>query len=369
MDAPTPQDKSPLIEYLWRRLRLNRRAVRFLLEQGPPWPQLWREARREPLQLYRHLPEAWRKVPKGSLPVFGSSDPAPDPYLTWADREYPEGLRELADPPVVIYGAPKMPPFDLNRPRIAVVGTRRASDYAKDITVELVSQLRPFGAWVLSGMAWGIDGRAHRQALQSGLSTLGILGTPLLRPPVRSQVDLFLKLKRQGHLITELYPGAAVGSFRFPERNRIIAALAHAVVVVEAPAKSGALITAELALDLGREVFVVPGPLRPHGNEGGHRLIQDGARLLTHAREIFSVLGWEPIPAAKTTVSSPSREAPQGDALLGQILNLLARGPLHIDKIIHISQKPAPQVLAAMIRLTLEEWVQELSGGVYKILK
>jgi len=369
MDAPNPQEKSTLIEYLWRRLRLNRRAIRFLLDEGPPWPQLWREARCEPLRLYRHLPEVWRKAPRAFLPALGAADRAPGPYLTWADAEYPDGLRELADPPVVIYGAPKLPPFALDRPRIAVVGTRRASDYAKEITGELVSQFRPFGAWVLSGMAWGIDGRAHRQALQSGLSTLGILGTPLLRPPVRSQVDLFMELKRQGHLITELYPGAAVGSFRFPERNRIIAALAQAVVVVEAPAKSGALITAELALELGREVFVVPGPLRPHGNEGGHRLIQDGARLLTHAREIFSVLGWGPTQSPNIPVLSPSREALPSDSVAEQILNLLSRGPLHIDKIIHISQKPAPQVLAAMTRLTLEEWVQELSGGVYKIFK
>ncbi|MDX1387093.1 MAG: DNA-processing protein DprA, partial [bacterium] len=169
---------------------------------------------------------------------------------------------------------------------------------------------------------------------------------------------------KDGLVLSELYPDAPGGKFRFPERNRILAALCQGLVVIEAPEPSGALITAGEALKLGREVFVVPGPLNPEFNGGGHRLIQEGAHLLREGREIFEVL--------KISMPAPPAPLPQGGEAKGEreihqkILHILSRGPRHIDKIIHISQKPAPQVSAALIELTLSGRVRERRGKVFK---
>lgn len=368
MSDSHPQNKSPFIEYLWRELRLSRRFIRYLLEKGPPWQELFRLCQVQPRKILSYLPQPHpRQIPSQPLRLCQSHPPGP--FCTYWDAEYPTELRELADPPLVLYFNRPPPEAGLETaPRLAIVGTRRASEYAKELTQDLMEQMQAWRPWIFSGLAWGIDAVAHRQALQLGFPTVGILGTPLTDPPGLSRLELFHQMKEQAYLITELYPGGKQGAFRFPERNRLIAALAQAVLVIEAPGKSGALITAQHALDLGREVFVVPGPLKPNANAGGHALIQEGARLLTHAKEIFSVLGVPPLNERQTqNPCAPSRERTL-DEVEESVLGLLSSGAQHIDKIIHISQKPAPQVLSALTRLALAERVLELAGGLYRKL-
>jgi DNA processing protein len=152
-----------------------------------------------------------------------------------------------------------------------------------------------------------------------------------------------------------------MGPWRFPERNRLIAALADAVVVIEAPERSGALLTAHLALELGRDIFVVPGPITFPHNLGGHRLIQQGAQLLTHGREIFASLGFTARPESGGTFPQVAPTAEEQS-----LLEILSGDPLHVDKIVLISHLPAPSVMARLMDLCLKGWVVELAGGYYK---
>jgi DNA processing protein len=354
--------KSSLIEYLWRELRLGRMAIRLLLEQNSQWEHLFSLACGNPEAILKGLPKKFL-IHSPKFPKALGENPPPFPFLTQADIDFPLPLRESEDPPWVLYYSGDVKLIRSGQPKIAVVGTRRASEYALEITSNLVSQMVPYQAAILSGLALGVDGAAHRQALAQGLSSWAVMGTPLDRAYPRHHQDLFDRLQSEGLILSELFPGAPQGKFRFPERNRILAALCHALVVVEAPESSGALITASEALNLGREVFVVPGPLHPEFNAGGHRLIQEGARLLRDGKEIFEVL--------RVALPSPHTPLPEGEgqvegALQKKILNILSSGPRHIDKIIHISQKPAPQVSAALTELTLMGQVRERWGKVYK---
>jgi DNA processing protein len=212
------------------------------------------------------------------------------------------------------------------------------------------------------------------------MASLGVLGVPLHQSYSLSRQKLFERMGESGLLVTELYPNATMGPWRFPERNRLLAALAEAIVVVEAPIPSGALITAQEGLELGREIFVVPGPLQPHFNAGGHRLIQDGAHLLTHPREIGDVLGYA-LPGQVTSSSSAEKistaphrsdrgeEELNSSPLDNQILQALQAGPLHVDKIVAFSQKPAPAVLARLIELCLSGNLVEPAPGYFEIIK
>jgi DNA processing protein len=299
------------------------------------------------------------------------------------DSEYSAMLHDLYDPPWVLYARGDVSLLNYPGPRIAVVGTRRASHYARRITAQLVAGCKPYRPLILSGMAWGIDGVAHQSALDAGMATLAVLGAPLDAGYSPSRQKLFHHIEGSGLLLTELYPGATMASWRFPERNRLLAALAQAIVVVEAPIPSGALLTAQEGLELGREIFVVPGGLIPHCNAGGHRLIQEGAHLLTHPREIFQVLGYEaaePLPGQiaeglcgrknSEVTPGPGREMEKlVDDLDGQILKILQGGPLHVDKIIAISQRPAPAVLARLIEMSLGGSLSEAPGAYFEINK
>lgn len=356
--------KSSLIEYLWRELRLGRTAVRYLLEQNSPWENLFSLACKNPDAILRVLPEKFL-THRPKIPKRLGETPPPFPFLTQADVEFPLSLRELEDPPLVIYYSGNIHLIRSQQPKIAVVGTRQASEYALEITSHLVSQMLPYQATILSGLALGVDGAAHREALAQGLSSWAVMGTPLDRAYPRHHQDLFYRLKKEGLILSELYPGAPQGKFRFPERNRILAALCQALVVVEAPESSGALITAMESLNLGREVFVVPGPLLPEFNGGGHRLIQEGARLLRSAHEIFQVLKIPMVPEGGLQTEANQVDEKMGGLKL-KIMHILSSGPRHIDKIIHISQKPAPQVSAALTELTLMGRVRECRGKVFK---
>jgi DNA processing protein len=381
MFSPETQNPSPaLLEYLWRTLRLPRRAIRFLLHLYSA-QEIEAMLRRAPREILAELPERWKKDVPGDPPRYGEGQ-APDIFFTPIDPDYPPALHDLNDPPWVLYGRGNKSLLQHPGPRVAVVGTRRASDYAKRVTAQVVAGCKPYRPLIISGMAWGIDGVAHRSALQQGMATVGVLGAPFDQGVSPARQKLMTDMKKFGLLLTEIYPEATMGPWRFPERNRLLAAWAQAIVVVEAPLRSGALLTAQEGLELGREIFVVPGPLSPHFNAGGHRLIQDGAQLLTHPDEIFQVLGYDPacadnqadaqVDAQDEKDSEASKtEAPVDPtvaAIAAQIVQMLRGGPLHVDKIIAISQKPAPTVLACLIEMSLAGSLLESGAGYFEII-
>ena len=235
-----------------------------------------------------------------------------------------------------------------SHPMVAVVGTRRATAYGLRMATEVAGALARAGACVVSGMALGIDAAAHRAALAAGGTTIAVLGTGLdvTYPPAHRALQQ--GITSAGALVTELEPHVTGKKFTFPRRNRIIAALARATIVVEAPERSGALITASQALDLGRDVAAVPGPIDHPACAGSNRLIRDGALLLASVEEALTLVGLT--PALRTP-----RLEPSGDE--ARIWNALEQGPATIDELTTRSALPAARCMAAVT-------VLELAGSV-----
>jgi len=207
--------------------------------------------------------------------------------LTYQDAAYPSRLKNIADPPLVFYYKGRLPDFD-GSPLIGVVGTRKASAYGMNAAKKLGYQIARCGGIVVSGMAYGIDGMATRGALTGGMSAVGILGcgADVVYPP--SNRGLFADMEQYGCLLSEFVPGTPPMGYNFPKRNRIISGLSCGVLVVEAPERSGALITAQAALDQGRDVFVVPGNIDVDTFVGSNRLLRDGAVAISSGWDIMS---------------------------------------------------------------------------------
>ena len=241
---------------------------------------------------------------------------------------------------------------------VAMVGTRRATPYGLRVAREMAGALARAGACVVSGMALGIDAAAHRAAIESGGRTIAVLGTGLdvTYPPGHRALQR--DISRQGALLTELDPAVTGRKFTFPQRNRIIAAIATATIVVEAPARSGALITADHALHLGRNVAAVPGPIDQPASEGCNRLIRDGALLLASVEEALSLVGLTPVPRTP-------RLQPDGDE--AKVWSALADGPLDMDALAHRSGIPATRCMQAVTTLELAGAVEcALTGEIHR---
>ncbi len=209
--------------------------------------------------------------------------------LLWTDQEYPERLTQLADPPPVLFARGRLEL--LGRPAVAIVGSRRSTTYGRRSAEALAAQMVLRGITVVSGLALGIDGAAHRGTLRASGDTIAVLGSgvDLIQPA--SHRRLGEQISRVGLLLSEFLPGEPARAHHFPRRNRILAALGGAVVVVEAAEKSGALITVEHALDLGRDVYAVPGALDAPQSRGCNTLIRQGAQVITSPEEFGQDLG------------------------------------------------------------------------------
>ena len=207
--------------------------------------------------------------------------------LTYQDAAYPSRLKNISDPPLVLYYKGRLPEFDA-APVIGVVGTRSASPYGLTAAKRLGYQIAKCGGMVVSGMAFGIDGMAMRGALTAGGTAIGILGCGADIVYPASNRTLFRDTEDYGCILSEFPPGTPPAKWTFPKRNRIISGISCGVLVVEAPEKSGALITANLAAEQGRDVFVVPGNIDVPTFVGSNRLLRDGAMVVSHGWDILS---------------------------------------------------------------------------------
>jgi DNA processing protein len=269
---------------------------------------------------------------------------------------YPTRLEDLHDPPVRVFvrGAARRA---FERPAVAIVGARSPSAYGAQVARSLARELATVGATVVSGLARGIDGEAHRGALAAGGMTVAVLGCGIDRDYPAAHSELAQRIAATGAIVSEYAPGIEPAPFRFPARNRIIAALADATVVVEARARSGALITSDFALELGRDVFAVPGEITSALSAGTNDLIRQGAIPLLSAEDVASALG---IDAAQTSaaavkVSHGARE----------ILAVLADAACGTDEIVRRAGHEAGAVAAALVELELAGLVFA-SEGVYR---
>ena len=207
--------------------------------------------------------------------------------LTFQDAAYPGRLKNIPDPPVVLYYQGRLPDFD-GTPLIGVVGTRKASAYGLGVAKRMGYQIARCGGIVVSGMAYGIDGMAMAGALTAGSAVVGVLGCGADIVYPASNRSLFADTRQYGCILTEFPPGTPPAAWNFPKRNRIISGLSCGVLVVEAPEKSGALITAQQAADQGRDVFVVPGNIDVDSCIGSNRLLRDGAIAVSSGWDIMS---------------------------------------------------------------------------------
>lgn len=235
--------------------------------------------------------------------------------ITPSSSDYPERLNKLHDPPKRLFIAGVMP--DFSRPVITVIGSRKATAYGSAVAQMLSSELARAGVHIVSGLALGIDGLAHQSALKSGGLTSAVLPSGLDEIYPASHRSLAKHIVEQGGaLISEYSPGTRPAAYHFPARNRIEAALADALLVIEAGAKSGTLITVEHALDIGVPVLAVPGPITSTLSIGTNRLIKNGAALVSSAADVLAELGLE---------TAPTTERLGTDATEQLILNHLSR--------------------------------------------
>ncbi len=302
---------------------------------------------------------AWRRFAEDECRRLETSGAR---LVTFTSRDYPKALFQIPDPPPFIYAKG---PLSLGNAAIAIVGSRRATSYGLMTTGKLSGELASRGVCVVSGLARGVDTAAHRGALQAGGKTIGVLGCGIdkIYPPENRA--LFEEMSQKGCLISEYPLGTMPLAENFPRRNRIISGLCCGVLVVEAAENSGSLITAQYALEHGREVFAVPGNISFATSRGCNRLIKQGAKLVDCIEDILEELpGRERLLEDAPLFQTPSRgfELSPKEA---SVYELLIRSPLHIDDIITQTELTAGEVSSMLLHLELKGAVTPLPGAHY----
>ncbi len=285
--------------------------------------------------------------------------------ITFEDGDYPDDLRHLANPPLVLWVKGRLPAMEARR--VAVVGSRRCTRYAHRVASGLGRDLGRRGVAVISGLARGVDGAAHRGCLEGGGATFAVMGSGLARvypPEHRDLVDAIVE--KGGGVLTEFHPEAPPLPGNFPRRNRLIAAFSHALVLVEATRKSGGLITVRWACDLGREVFAVPGQVDNPGAEGTLALIRDGVRCVTSAADVLEDMGWRSEEDAESAASTSEPKPPAGRGRLNarqeRVLALLDHEPCPLDDLLRGLEYSPGETLTLLLSLELEGWVAQEPG-------
>lgn len=294
------------------------------------------------------LDREWKRVERAGASI-----------LTLADDAYPRMLREITSPPPVLYIKGKLTEDD--ETAIGVVGTRRATRYGRDMTHRLSTGLAQAGVTIISGLARGIDGIAHAAALDNGGRTLAVLGCGVdqLYPPEHRKLSE--RIMERGALVSEFPLGTRPEARNFPVRNRLISGLSLGVLVIEAPRRSGALITSSFAADQGRTVFAVPGSALSPASEGTLQLLRDGAVLAVEAADILQELNLERRQAAAET----RRLLPEASSDERQVLELLQGEARHIDEIAIDTGINISQLSAMLLQMQLKGMVRDAGGQHY----
>lgn len=304
--------------------------------------------------LRQELPRIMDRIVKGDIDI-----------MTIKDSSYPEELKNIPQPPVVLYYKGKI---IKEEKRVGVVGSRRASYYGLDMANRISAELAENGITVVSGMARGIDSQAHKGALSAGGRTIAVFGcgVDIIYPP--ENVKLAEQICAFGAIISEYLPGTPPVPLNFPARNRIISGLSLGTVIVEAGEKSGSLITADFALEQGREVFAIPGNIDSKNSKGTNRLIKDGAKIVTNGADILEELY---IGYKKENIIENKNNFNAG--LLNPnertIAQRLQKGVAHIDVIARDCGIDVQLAASVLFMLELSGFVEQLPGKYYKLVE
>lgn len=291
------------------------------------------------------LDAAWQRVVQSGVRVY-----------TWDDDDYPENLRQVPLSPPLIFAQGEL--VEEDRLAVALVGTRQASAYGREVARGLARELAHNGVTVVSGLALGIDATAHEAALEAGGRTIAVLGSGVDQIYPAKNRKMALAMIQQGGLISEYPLGTRPEANNFPPRNRIISGLSLAIVVVEAGQRSGALITAKFAAEQGRDVFAVPGSILQPSSAGCNALIQEGALPLLSINDLLEQLHLE-----RVAVQREARQTIAADPTERLLLAHLSSEPVHLDEIVRLSAMPAAQVNGLLAMMELKGLVRQ-SGSM-----
>jgi DNA processing protein len=320
-----------------------------------------------------HLPgdgQHWKSIANdvivvsGGAIVMGLALSSDIRIIAEYDDAYPRVLRDLPDPPGILFVKGRIIPSDALA--IAIVGARHATHYGLDQAERLAGGLARAGFTVVSGLARGIDAAAHRGALSAGGRTIAILASGVLNIYPPENKELSEQIAAQGAVVSESPPRFEPLAGMFPQRNRIIRGVSLGVVVVEASVRSGALITARHAAEQGRDVFAIPGPVTSRMSHGCHRLIRDGAKLVETVEDVLEELG-PLVAAAPSHVDGRDIHHPAElslNDLERQVLSAIPQQPATIDTVIAASGLTAPQVLSTLSVLEMRRLIRRLSGNL-----
>jgi DNA processing protein len=276
--------------------------------------------------------------------------------LTLRDREYPDLLKEIPDPPAVLY---KKGSLNIGENTLAVIGSRKATFAGMNLAEKIANTVSSLGITVVSGLARGIDASAHKGALSERGSTIAVLGCgiDICYPAENSR--LFERIGEDGLLLTEYGPGDPPLQYHFPERNRIIAGLSRGVLVVEASERSGSLITARLGLEYGREVMAVPGSIFGDEHRGANKLIKQGAKLVDGMEDILNA-SFPDIRLKKERSGTIEMDKDEES-----VYSFIGQEQIHIDEVIDKTGLPAKDVMSILTQLEMKEIIRGFPGGYY----
>jgi len=284
--------------------------------------------------------------------------------ITFLDKGYPENLKNIYDPPVVLYVKGEI--LRQDDKAIAIVGSRRGSFYGLETAERFGFELASRGVTVVSGLAKGVDSSAHKGALKAGGRTLAVLGSGLLNIYPEEHAVLADKISKMGAVISEFPMQTIPDRANFPKRNRIISGLSSGVVVVEAAERSGALITADCALQEGREVFAVPGKVDSVTSRGTNRLIKQGAKLVENVEDIIEDLNLSYTGSRLPYPLDNLCDCPEGGSGLDKeeslVYNLLSSGPRHIDELSEETNLGVAKISRILINLEIRKIARQLPG-------
>lgn len=287
--------------------------------------------------------------------------------LFFTDAAYPQRLLQCADAPILLFYKGTA---NLNTARVlSVVGTRFHTEYGKRFTENLIADLTAHGVLVVSGLAFGIDAIAHKAALKTGLPTIGVVGHGLDRIYPKAHSNLAREMVQQGGgLLSEFWSGTQPDRFNFPLRNRIVAGMADATLVIETDIRGGSMITAQLADGYNREVYALPGRVSDPKSRGCNYLIQHNrAAMLTDAQQLVQSLGWDDAPQKQKTIQ-PSLFVDLSEEEQQIVALLRDKDALHIDELNLRSTLNSSTMAAAILNLELNNMVQSLPGKMYKLV-
>jgi DNA processing protein len=275
------------------------------------------------------------------------------------DPEYPENLRQVADPPPVLFSRGAILPCDAHA--VALVGTRRATAYGRAVAERLATDLAQSGVTVVSGLAKGIDTVAHAAAVRAGGRTIAVLGNGLdqVYPPENAGLAARIATSQHGAVVSEFAPGIPPDAVNFPRRNRIISGLSRMSVIVEAGERSGALITADFALEQGRDVLAVPGSIHSAASAGANALLKQGAAPVTCVDDILLALG---TPAEDDSMAHAMPDLAPSEATVWQVLD---NQPRHVNELVLRLPMPVGTVSAALAMLELKGFARQAGPMLY----